>query len=466
MAELALVLSIVSLIKLSNTVLTSCAEYVGKVKNAPGDINKIINEVSGLEFILKRLSNLVPPADGDPSNDNLSSGVNDSKLSLSHSDALSGGNNRSKWESDSRLASLRALHSLPAGPFRGCSDALEEISKKLSNVSTESRSAVVRRRLLWPFEKDKLEKLLSGLEKHKTTFLLALAGDLHEKGDVQSAAIAQIGSHIEDLKLLEERKAISEWLRGADPSTNHNAARKKHTAGTGDWLPGSNAFETWKKSDGAILWLNGISGSGKTILSSSVVEDFRQNQLQMNLLQQTARVVYFYFDFSDQAKQNAHGCIQSIVKQLFEQSVGIPEEIESLYRESKDDRPPVDRLVEALISMLSNGPSTSIVIDALDECKAEEGEEEQEIIYETLKEIKSKTEGGYRIFIASRPEPDIKRELVNLGVIEVDIETTLVDEDIRAHLRVVLPKEQHFKKWPAAVKKQMEDTLVTKSNGM
>ena len=40
------------------------------------------------------------------------------------------------------------------------------------------------------------------------------------------------------------------------------------------------------------------------------------------------------------------------------------------------------------------------------------------------------------------------------------------DEDIRAHLRVAIPKEQHYKKWPAAVKKQIEDTLATKSNGM
>src|SRR5438045_6046035 len=87
MAEIGIVLSIASLLKLSNDVLTSCADYVDKVKNAPADINRIINEISGLEFILKRLSSLA------------SSGKN-----------------------DSRFASLKALHELPAGPFNACNE--------------------------------------------------------------------------------------------------------------------------------------------------------------------------------------------------------------------------------------------------------------------------------------------------------------------------------------------------------
>jgi ABC-type glutathione transport system ATPase component len=129
---------------------------------------------------------------------------------------------------------------------------------------------------------------------------------------------------------------------------------RKHIAGTGDWLLDLDAFKSWKETDGQVLWLNGISGSGKTILSSSVVEYLRQDRFQGNPFQQPARVAYFYFDFSDQAKQNAHGCIQSIVKQLLEQSGDIPEEVGSLYNESKDEKPRLERLTKVLISMLNN----------------------------------------------------------------------------------------------------------------
>jgi hypothetical protein len=46
------------------------------------------------------------------------------------------------------------------------------------------------------------------------------------------------------------------------------------------------------------------------------------------------------------------------------------------------------------------------------------------------------------------------------------MEKGLVDEDIRFHLRALLPKATKFKKWPEAVKKEIEDTLVKQANGM
>jgi hypothetical protein len=125
----------------------------------------------------------------------------------------------------------------------------------------------------------------------------------------------------------------------------------------------------------------------------------------------------------------------------------------------------LEKLTEVLIAMLSDARLTFIVIDALDECKADE-ETERKFYYEALQEIKSKAEGRYKVFIASRPEVDIKRELTELGVIEANVEKTLVDENIRSHVRTLLPKETRFKKWPETVKKEIEDTLVKQSNGM
>jgi Cdc6-like AAA superfamily ATPase len=278
-------------------------------------------------------------------------------------------------------------------------------------------------------------------------------------------AISKIGSQIDDLKIREERKLIAEWLRGADPSTNHNAARKKHEPGTGDWLLNLKDFETWKDGEGRgeILWLYGIPGAGKTVLSSTVVENLRGQEVAGK---PRARIAYYYFDFNDHRKQTAQGCIQSLVGQLFEQSDAVPEELQSLYNDNRHGTPSLEGLIDVLIAMLSDGPPNFIVIDALDECKQDEEERERQCFYEALQEIKSNAEGLYKFFIASRPEPDIKRQLSELGVTEVNVEQTLVDEDIRSHVRALLPKEARFEKWPKAVKKEIEDTLVKQSNGM
>jgi hypothetical protein len=136
------------------------------------------------------------------------------------------------------------------------------------------------------------------------------------------------------------------------------------------------------------------------------------------------------------------------VKKLFTQPVKTLEELRSLYNESQHRTPSLNQLMEVLIAMLGDGTQNFIIIDALDECKEEEGEMEREAPFQCLQEIKSGLEGGYNLFIASRPEPDIKRELTELGVTAVSMEKGLVDEDIRFHLRALLPKAIKFKKWP------------------
>jgi hypothetical protein len=140
-----LALSLISLIKLSNTVLTGCAEYVDKVKNVPGDTSKIISEVSGLEFSLKRLSKLASPSSPSESDGNHSSNVN-----------------------GPRVTSLTALHRLShGGPFKGCEEILVDISRKKKLEVISDTGSMRRRLILWLFESGKLEKLLPSLESTK-----------------------------------------------------------------------------------------------------------------------------------------------------------------------------------------------------------------------------------------------------------------------------------------------------------
>lgn len=173
------------------------------------------------------------------------------------------------------------------------------------------------------------------------------------------------------------------------------------------------------------------------------------------------KIAYLYFDFNDHAKQTAQGCIQSIVKRLFEQSVKIPDELQSLYNECRHGTSSSDQMVEVLIAILDD-VKNFIVIDALDECKEEEGEMEREALFQCLQGVKASLEGGYNIFIASRPEQNIKRELTQMSAVEVNMEIGVVDEDIRSALRGVHPKVTKFKRWPEAVKKEIEDTLASK----
>ena len=223
MAELAAAATIVQLVQFSGVILTSCYDYISKAKTASGDIEKVINDVSGLEGILKRLHSLI--SDGE----------------------------------NERHAILKSLN----GPFQACSQALKELQKRL-DILTEASSA--RRKLLWPLEEKKILEILGRLGGQKQIFILALAGDHAFSDEANAKQGKEAIDKLNEMKIREERNKILNWLAGADPSTNYNTARKKHEKGTGDWLLQSEQFQTWKDADSHIMWLYGIPGAGKTIL--------------------------------------------------------------------------------------------------------------------------------------------------------------------------------------------------------
>ncbi|KAG8818105.1 hypothetical protein FRC17_010972 [Serendipita sp. 399] len=422
MAEVVgLVVNVISLVKLSAAIVQACYTYIKKVKHAPEEIQKTITEVSSLQSILEQLQKL----SSDPD--------------------------------DERMPLLKSLEG-QKGPFQACHDALEEIQKTLQSIKDPS---CVSRRLLFPFQGKKLEELLETLEKHKQTFILAIAGDNAKAALNIQTGVKHVSNQLEDMKISELRKEILQWLKGTDPRTDHNAARKMHEPGTGEWLLDSEQFKTWMGEDRKILWLNGIPGAGKTVLSSTVIE---------HLVGQCTdgtdnRIVYYYFDFRSHEKQTASGCLKSILRQLCQYDA-VPAAIQKLYVDCKRAEPSLSQLRTTLVDVLSDGCKYFIVIDALDECKEEGRELERKDFFEFLKGVVSSATARYSIFIASRPEVDIKRSLSELDAVDFNIQQKPVDADIRSHVRACLEKEARFKKWPSAVKTQIEDKLAAGANGM
>ncbi len=62
---------------------------------------------------------------------------------------------------------------------------------------------------------------------------------------------------VEDAQANGKREAILSWLSDVDPSARYNLARKKHEAGTGEWLMNATEFQTWQESPSSLLWLYG-----------------------------------------------------------------------------------------------------------------------------------------------------------------------------------------------------------------
>ncbi|KAE8840610.1 hypothetical protein P3342_006908 [Pyrenophora teres f. teres] len=64
---------------------------------------------------------------------------------------------------------------------------------------------------------------------------------------------------------------IYRWLSPPDPSSNYQKALRQRQHDTGLWFLRGKPYKSWKTSVASSLWLHGIPGCGKTILSSTVL---------------------------------------------------------------------------------------------------------------------------------------------------------------------------------------------------
>jgi Cdc6-like AAA superfamily ATPase len=107
---------------------------------------------------------------------------------------------------------------------------------------------------------------------------------------------------------------LRQWLFAADPTSNYDQALKQRQDATGIWLLTSDQYLRWKNVTASFLWLYGIPGSGKTILSSTIIEDILFSKDE----NREFALAHFYFNFNDPQKQTAESLLKSLTWQLLQ----------------------------------------------------------------------------------------------------------------------------------------------------
>lgn len=206
------------------------------------------------------------------------------------------------------------------------------------------------------------------------------------------------------------------------------------------------------------LWLHGIPGCGKTVLTSTIIDDVTHHCHLIPAL----TVVYFYFDFNDIEKQQYEKMIRSLIKQLSVQCASTPKALESLFSScmNGERQPRISELLTTLQQMVQEFDGVFIILDALDECKDRQG------LLDSIKEIAGWKLGKLHIAVTSRREQDIEETLEPLVTSQIHIQNALVDADIHIHLRERLQNDPKLKVWPPKVQKEIEETLMDGAHGM
>ena len=260
----------------------------------------------------------------------------------------------------------------------------------------------------------------------------------------------------------ERLAQIRSWLSAPDPSMNYLKAHKQRQTGTGVWLLQNEMFKEWKEYAASRLWLYGIPGCGKTILSSTIVESLQHHCGD----DQRKVTVYYYFDFNDAQKQVPELMLRSLLRQLLQRSVTIPEGVDGLFSSCKNgkEQPSLPALLTVAPEVMRQFSHVYIVLDALDE-SAKRSE-----LMDLLETIAGWQLDVSHLLMTSRKERDIEMSLETFVVENnmISLQRDVVDADIIQFVRQKLGDDKRLAKWNnnAEVRQEIETALTRGAQGM
>jgi len=194
-----------------------------------------------------------------------------------------------------------------------------------------------------------------------------------KKLELKAEDINELRSHIStNNKFLNafNENLILDWLTPIDYAAQQRDFFNRRQAGTGQWLLGSEEFQSWLNTGKQTLFCPGIPGSGKSIIASMVVDSLCTKYQK----DPSIGIAYIYCNFRRQ-DQKLDDLLASLLKQLAKSQPSLPGIVKDLYDRHKVKRTrlsleEISRCLQAVTALYSR---VFIVLDALDECQVSHG---------------------------------------------------------------------------------------------
>jgi len=184
--------------------------------------------------------------------------------------------------------------------------------------------------------------------------------------DIASIASRQVNQEQSDL-----HSKILAWLTPVDYASQHSDFSSRKQPGTGDWIFESDAFIKWITQPKKTLFCPGIPGAGKTIIASAVIKHIFDRFPDVKM----TGVAYIYGNFRRNDDQRPVDILCSLLKQFLQQVSSVPRDIHEEYQDSVRKggaRPPIETMSRLLVSLLVQFDRCFVVLDALDELRAQD----------------------------------------------------------------------------------------------
>jgi hypothetical protein len=431
MDPLSIASGVAGLVTLADVVISRTYNTIIACKHASEDSRKLLREVQALAGILQSLFSL-----------------------------------------ESKLGTAALQSHIPAAQILACQQTLQNIRNKLEKSDPKedgiSIFQKVKRTLKWPLSSSDTEKVLTEMERHKSTFDLALSVDALEailssqqaEKDIDSKidGVAETLDKLSRIEVTKERRRLLQLVGAEDADGIHRDNLKIHQLGTGLWfLEPGKPFRTWQTAACSKLWVHGIPGAGKTILSALAIEQVAQTVSTFH------GMIFYYCSHREEKSRQLTGILGSFIGQLarqdekcmaiLEDKCGVPD-----YTASQAWMSDVDDLLIVLRKMLRRFQDISVLIDGVDECH------EATLVTDTLASIVANTP-GCRILVFSRKEAEMEPLLEGFDQLSIAAES----QDLRLYVPAQIEARTRLRKLRIrnpSVKDKIIEALVNEADGM
>ncbi|KAF8199794.1 hypothetical protein K438DRAFT_2112069 [Mycena galopus ATCC 62051] len=261
--------------------------------------------------------------------------------------------------------------------------------------------------------------------------------------------------HETHIAMLEDR--LEKWLRVPDQKVKQSSSSGVRNRSPCRWFFEDGKLMTWQDNPRQLLWIEGASGTGKTIISSMIIEQLFKDRATLNSTDSTA-IAYFYFELGQQSVESA---LRRLILQLSSQ--GPYQILNEQHQLCKGQTVPnYSELLLILEKLLLMFGRTYLVLDALDECKTEDYDR----VAKFVATISAWSHIQLHVLITSQSRDVFENALLplrNLSRIIPQKDTT--SDDIRLYVSNELASRSDLQLWKSE-SGRITNYIVDKSAGM
>lgn len=442
---LSITASLIAVGQVVGSIIVSCYNYQQRTKNARRDASIIRLETQALRHVTESL--------------------------LTHLDVdeISGG---------AVLTSLAKMIGEDGSLFKNCQKNLVSLEERLQTPVNKWKS--LGDQLVWPLRESEIAKEVENIHRIRRILESGLAIDT-------AASIREIRKDTRELKErildfknqvemtgTERLQVMLDWLGAFNPSAYHNMVRESRTERTGEWLLQRQEFKRWRDSaEMTILWMHGIPGCGKSVLTSSVIDNIRQLTTARD---ETSSMAYYYFQFGQQHASSVHSMLRSLITQL-SLGKGLPPaaldecalrhfsaewncmSASTFYVEGVS-QPTTNDLVSVLRGILEELDEVYLVMDGLDECM------DQDDLLRLVDDVLKWNSRNVHIFVTGRYQHELDTTLKSRNSFIIELDEQNVDSDIQLFIQKQLTSHPKLRKWPPRLRAEIQESLTKGSQGM